>query len=299
MLFPAYLLEGVVIGRPRIEGDKGLAARLFADRPAFTPPITVRPGRWALRVHPENAFVRAEVQALDGLAAPAELELEGEEAVRAGGFDLVEPTQLVFGVESVHVDSVLVVVDLVLVGEADPDAFEGAEQVTLIAGPEPDVAAGTLVRELGRFDDGLDGWEPRGDAFRATATGTAETDEERQLPVTGHAGAFLNSFHPELGNRATGSLTSPPFVVPERGWLALRIGGGEARDYHSQVGVRLLDGEETVQIFTGRRSGELRQVRFDLSPWAGRELRLVAFDEATSAWGHLLLDEVLLFERRE
>jgi len=85
---------------------------------------------------------------------------------------------------------------------------------------------------------------------------------------------------------ARDALTSTPFTVSEGAWLELRIAGGEAGDYHTQAGVRVVDlstdPPEPRMVFTGRNDETLREIRADLSPLAGRQLRLEIFDQSPS-----------------
>jgi hypothetical protein len=83
---------------------------------------------------------------------------------------------------------------------------------------------------------------------------------------------------------------SEPFDVAAGDWLSLRVGGG---NFH--VGVRLIDGDDRiVHVLTGRQDATLRERKFDLSPFAGNQLRLEIFDESDHRWGHVMADEIVL-----
>jgi hypothetical protein len=106
---------------------------------------------------------------------------------------------------------------------------------------------------------------------------------------------------PEVdGDIAQGVLASPSFAVREGSWLELRVGGGRAEVQGMQVGVRVIDlsaGEPAPRmVFTGQGDERLRVVRTDLSPLAGRTIRLEVFDESSAHGGHVVADGFVLHE---
>ena len=143
------------------------------------------------------------------------------------------------------------------------------------------------------FDAGLDGFSAEG---RAAEHQPARRARPGQHAVEGQVGAgFLDTFHPEDGDAATGRMRSPPIPIPAGALLSFRVGGGS----HSAVGVRILvDGEE-VASRRGRNSEVLGYVWVDLSRWPGAELVVEVFDEATGPWGHVIADHFVLHRRDE
>jgi hypothetical protein len=95
---------------------------------------------------------------------------------------------------------------------------------------------------------------------------------------------------------ARGALASAPFTVSEGAWLALHLAGGRARDYHTQVGVRVVDlstdPPKPRMVFTGRDDETLREIRVDLTSLVGREVQVEIFDESPSA--HIVAQDFVL-----
>jgi len=75
--------------------------------------------------------------------------------------------------------------------------------------------------------------------------------------------------------------------------MAMRIGGG----WKSKTRVELsIDGKterKATGIFEGTES--MIKLTWDVRPFLGKQARLVLIDEDTEAWGHLLVDHVVLY----
>ncbi len=147
-------------------------------------------------------------------------------------------------------------------------------------------------RFLGRFEDGFDGWLLEGEAV------TVHDQHERyrgQQPISGNVGrAFLTSYHPDKGDRATGRALSPAFAAESDQYLIFLIAGGVG----SGVGLRLLaDGGEAA-VWRGENTERFRRVIFPLADVAGQRLQLELFDDETGGWGHIMLDQVMLVRQQ-
>jgi len=160
--------------------------------------------------------------------------------------------------------------------------------------PQFDRAGGArppgAARPLGSFEHGAwDGWDVRGTAFQGRPkTGAVGL----QSPLSGAwQGGLINTFDAALGDRATGYALSPVFEARAGEELRFSIGGG-ARE---QVGVALLDAERVVEAWHGQDSETLRAITVDLTPYAGRKLRIKVYDNAADGnWGHILADQFVL-----
>jgi fructan beta-fructosidase len=137
------------------------------------------------------------------------------------------------------------------------------------------------------------------DYARWTATGTAFGDGPadktlpNQMPVTGFTGrGFATSYHG--GDDATGTLTSPPFVL-ERSHLNFLIGGG---DRPGEACLDLLLGDKVVRTATGRgvtrdNAEGLSAANWDVSDLIGQTVRIQILDRATGSWGHINADDIV------
>jgi hypothetical protein len=141
--------------------------------------------------------------------------------------------------------------------------------------------------ESGSFAD----WQQDGEAFRP---GPSRGQRDGQHPIVGYRGHWLvNSFHPQLQEEATGVLRSAPFVI-DRSHLGFRVAGGG----DPSLRVELEIDAEVVRVTAGagKNVDLLGPVAWDVSALRGERARLVITDAATGSWGHLVLDEVELFD---
>ena len=135
------------------------------------------------------------------------------------------------------------------------------------------------------------GWQAFGTAFDTWPT---RGHWAGQGEVVGSSDGFVNSFHPTLGPRATGTLTSAPFELLGDLLLFRVAGGKDAHKLHADL---IVDGQ-TVHTTTGhqgdmmsRRTWDIRQFRHQLATF-----RVV--DDATDAWGYIAVDELAQWQRR-
>ncbi len=133
-------------------------------------------------------------------------------------------------------------------------------------------------------------WKLTGDAFGdAPASGTLP----RQMPVDGFRGKRLvNSFR--HGDRATGTLTSPQFLI-ERDYISFLIGGG---GHDGKTCINLLVDGKVIRTATGpnRRSGGSERLRlsyWDVKDIRGKNATIEIVDRATGGWGHINIDHIV------
>jgi sucrose-6-phosphate hydrolase SacC (GH32 family) len=130
------------------------------------------------------------------------------------------------------------------------------------------------------------GWRIDGTAFGGAPVSGALPG---QTFVSGQRGrGLMNSFHG--GDAAIGTLTSPPFTITRR-YLSFLIGGGSS----SRTRLELVVGNQVVvQRASGDDSETLKWQSWDVSSLMGLQVVLRAVDEATGAWGHVLLDHIVM-----
>lgn len=134
-------------------------------------------------------------------------------------------------------------------------------------------------------------WQLEGEAFAAGAASAPPRGHER---VIGAVGSFVTSFVAHRGDDATGKALSPPFTL-EGDVLTLRVGGGGGEP---GLAARLLVDGEVKYGASGRQSGMLGRVQWDIAPWRGKPARLELVDEVRGGWGHLVVDELEQWRRR-
>jgi sucrose-6-phosphate hydrolase SacC (GH32 family) len=133
-------------------------------------------------------------------------------------------------------------------------------------------------------------WRVEGMAF---GTAPAQGTLPNQMKVSGFEGKGLaNSF--KGGDRATGTLTSPPFMI-ERSLITFLIGGG---GWKGRTCMNLLVDGETVRTATGPNvepggSEELEPAWWDVADLAGKTACIQLVDLATGGWGHISADHIV------
>ena len=143
------------------------------------------------------------------------------------------------------------------------------------------------VSLLLQFEDGAANWLVEGDVFNHNR----HKPFSGQQAITNNLGPdFLTSFHPTTGDQAEGRALSPPFTATADALLVFRIAGGNAQG----VGLRLLADGEQVAVWRGFRSETFNRVEKPLAEFAGKRLQLALFDHETGAWGHIMLNHVLI-----
>ncbi len=110
----------------------------------------------------------------------------------------------------------------------------------------------------------------------------------------GVLGWFVSSFHPELGDRATGELHSPQFVI-DGDRLVLRVGGG--RDPERLYVALVVDGRRVCSE-TGTNSDLMGRRECDISVHRGKIATIEMVDHTTAVWGHIVVDEVAIWASR-
>lgn len=130
-----------------------------------------------------------------------------------------------------------------------------------------------------------EGWETEDTAF---GDGPAHGPLEGQTPLGGFVGnGFANSFHG--GDKAVGTLTSPPFKI-ERHFIQFLIAGGNLPD---KTYVELIDATTTEQlrISTGLNSEQLTLKTWNVDDLKDHMVRIRLVDDATGGWGHIMADQ--------
>jgi hypothetical protein len=132
------------------------------------------------------------------------------------------------------------------------------------------------------------GWTVTGDAFGSSPTAGKPPD---QLAIVGYRGRGLaNSYALRSGDAATGTVLSPPFAL-DRSHLALLVGGAAGRATRVEL---IVDGQSVVEA-SGPGGEVMVPVVWDVSALKGRRAQLAVVDDDTTPSGHVLVDQVELF----
>ena len=137
-------------------------------------------------------------------------------------------------------------------------------------------------------------WTVEGTAF---GKGPAHGTLSHQMRVEGFEGkGLVNSY--TGGDGATGTLTSPSFVI-ERRCVAFLIGGGGWKD---KTCMNLLVDGKVVRTATGSNvvpggSEALEPAFWDVSDLLGKTAQIQIVDRATGGWGHINVDRIAACDR--
>lgn len=95
------------------------------------------------------------------------------------------------------------------------------------------------------------------------------------------------------GDASTGTITSPQFTIT-RDYIDFLLGGGNHPwTAAGATAVNLLVDGTLRRTATGADSGTLTPVSWDVHDLVGHTAQLQVVDNATGAWGHLLVDQIL------
>jgi hypothetical protein len=133
-----------------------------------------------------------------------------------------------------------------------------------------------------------EGWTMSGDAFGVSPTADKPQD---QLAIVGYRGRGLaNSYARGAGDAATGVLVSPPFTL-DRSKLSLLVGGAAGHATRVEL---VVDGQPVIEA-SGAGGDVLVPVRWDVGALQGRQAQLAIVDDDREPSGHILVDQVELF----
>jgi len=147
-----------------------------------------------------------------------------------------------------------------------------------------DLGEGSLLHDPNtRLDlHNLSGWRQSGNAFENAPTLRPVAGQEH---VFGHSGPYLNSFTESLGDRATGTITSPPFEL-QGDLLLLWVGGG--RD-PQRLRVSLIVEGTRVASATGHNHEVLGRRAWNITSFKGKTAILEVVDDSPDVWGHIMV----------
>jgi len=129
------------------------------------------------------------------------------------------------------------------------------------------------------------GWTATGDAF---GNGPAQGTLPNQNVVSGYVGhGLVNSFNG--GDKSTGTLQSPPFILKRR-YLRFLIGGGS--QLNAEYVELIVDGK-VIHKAIGDDSEELSPAQWDVSALEGKTAVFCIVDNSTTGWGHILVDQIV------
>jgi hypothetical protein len=133
-----------------------------------------------------------------------------------------------------------------------------------------------------------EGWSVNGDAFLSPPSAGRPSGQVGGIGFRGRG--LADSYAPGRGDAATGELVSPPFIL-DRSHLSLLVGGGAQRATSVQL---LIQGEVAFEA-TGTGSLVMEPRVWDVTAFAGQTAQIAILDHDQSPSGHILIDQIELF----
>jgi putative membrane-bound dehydrogenase-like protein len=147
--------------------------------------------------------------------------------------------------------------------------------------------------DLGFESGTLRGWIATGNAFDGQPVSGDRVAARRPEWRSGQDGDWWIGGYELLGDAATGTLTSLPFVA-EKPWATFLIGGGR----HHGTRVEVLTADDRVLCSaSGRDREQMEPVLVDLRSVLGQSIRVRIVDEVTGGWGHVNFDAFMFHDR--
>lgn len=170
---------------------------------------------------------------------------------------------------------------LVTVATAARDLIEGRREFPVTSDRKP-----VMVQN---FEAGFGDWVATGDAFGGGPRHRQDLSNEWPVALEGDQLA-LSQVAGEVADKATGRLTSPPFLI-NYDWLRFLVAGG---NHGLKTCVNLLVDGEVVLTTSGKNSTLLTPCDWEVTEWRGQEAVIEVVDEHTGGWGHIACDRFLL-----
>jgi uncharacterized protein (DUF608 family) len=115
-----------------------------------------------------------------------------------------------------------------------------------------------------------------------------------QQTVSGFRGKGLINTFDSSGDSSIGTLTSPAFEVT-KDYIHFLVGGGR---HPGKTCLQLLADDKVVRSTTGENSEQMKWAAWKVTEFKGKQVRIRIVDEETGAWGHILVDHIVMTDAR-
>ena len=144
--------------------------------------------------------------------------------------------------------------------------------------PQPKI----VLADFERTDYG--NWKVTGQAFgKGPAKGTLTSQQK----VSGFLGKGLVNTYLG-GDKAHGTLTSPPFEI-SRKFVNFLVGGG---NHAGQTCINLLIDDKVVRTATGKSNEKLEWYFWNVENFEGKTAQIQIVDKFSGGWGHINVDQI-------
>ncbi|MCA9125518.1 MAG: DUF1080 domain-containing protein [Planctomycetales bacterium] len=146
------------------------------------------------------------------------------------------------------------------------------------------------------FESGtLVDWTAEGSAFADQPIVGDTVNKRRRDMHSRHVGKYWIGGYEKVGDEATGTLTSLPFIASAR-YASFYIGGGNSPQ--TQVELWAPDEEKPFFTVSGNNTEDLSRVVVDVRRVQGAEMFIRLVDKSSGGWGHINFDHFRLHADR-
>ena len=147
------------------------------------------------------------------------------------------------------------------------------------------------------FETGtLEGWKAEGNAWEGQPIKGDTVRTRKPSEHSNHAGDYWIGGYEKVGDKGTGTLTSPSIPVTHP-WASFLVGGG--KDI-KQTRVEVVDEASGAVIHSaaGAEVEAMHREAVDLRPYAGKRIFIRLVDRSTSGWGHVNFDDFVFHDKK-
>ncbi|MAE75896.1 MAG: dehydrogenase [Planctomycetes bacterium] len=155
-------------------------------------------------------------------------------------------------------------------------------------GPIPVGADGKSLN-LGFESGDLTDWTATGTAFARMPVKGDTVSTRRKDSSSEHAGGYwVGTYERDKSDKATGTLTSVPFVATHP-YASFLVGGGRLKSLRAEI--VLADTEKVVFSVSGRNRENMWPRFVDLTKHRDKKIYIRLVDNSKAAWGHINFDD--------
>ncbi|XP_078349353.1 uncharacterized protein LOC144634311 isoform X2 [Oculina patagonica] len=142
------------------------------------------------------------------------------------------------------------------------------------------------------FENGAADWSRQGSAFvhQPIFGGSSNSGHQGNWLIDSHRNVTTpcQRQNSSLGEQATGTMTSPPFVI-RSAMLSFLIGGGCDSQY---IRMEILVNGSAIILRTGTCTPQMKRKKVDLTGFVGSIARVKLVDQSAGNWGHIAFDDL-------
>lgn len=139
------------------------------------------------------------------------------------------------------------------------------------------------------FESGTyNNWTVEGDAFEIPRN---RTNVYYPISANGFNGKYFAFSFSDTHDVKQGKLTSKTFTV-NHDYLKFLVGGG---NHIGKTCINFIVNDSVVYTAQGSNDGEMRPVKWNIKTYKGQHAKIEIVDNYSGSWGHIMVDDIILF----